>query len=89
MSRQKLATYRAHAKRRLRQMLHNDLDALLNGDTEEDGVTMSVLDSMVNRALAGFGFNVRVHSIHPSQTTKVEAPGTVEAGPALGVVRDS
>jgi hypothetical protein len=81
-------TYTATAKQRLRRLLHSQLDALLNGDTVEGGATISVLDSMVLRALQGFGFNVRVHSLHPDQTTKVEAPGTVAPGPAVGLVRD-
>lgn len=84
----KPTTYTAKAKLRLRQMLHDDLDRLLNGDTEEDGKQMSVLDSMVQRALAGFGFNVRVHSLHPDQTTKLEAGATVKAGASLGLVRE-
>ena len=80
-------TYTAVAKRRLRQMLHADLDRMLNGETVEDGVTMTTLDSMVGRALEGFGFNVRVHALHPSQTERREAPATVEPGPQVGLVR--
>jgi hypothetical protein len=84
----KKQTYAAVAKRRLRQMLHDQLDALLNGETLEDGKTISVLDSMVVRAVNGYGFNVRVHSLHPDQTQRVEAQGTVEPGAAVGLVRE-
>lgn len=77
-------------RKRTRQHLHDQLDALLNGQTtEDDGEVMSVLDSMVKRALAGYGFNVRVHTLHPAQTETVkEAPGTVVAGPQVSLVRD-
>ena len=88
MRRKKPTTYTAKAKQRLRQMLHDQLDAILNGDTEEAGQVMPVIDSMVMRAVAGYGFNVRVHSLHPDQTTKLEAGATVEPGPAVGLVRD-
>lgn len=86
---QKPSTLTAVARRRLRKLLHDDLDKLLNGMTkEDDGTELTVLDSMVMRAVAGYGFNVRVHSLHPSQTTRLEAPATVEPGPQVGLVRD-
>lgn len=88
MKRKKPTTYTAKAKQRLRQVLHDDLDRLLNGDTEEDGQRMSVLDSMVMRALAGYGFNVRVHSLHPDQTTRLEAGATVNPRASVGLVRE-
>ncbi len=86
----KPSTFNAVARRRLWKMLHDDLDKLLNGSTtEEDGTVMTVLDSMTMRAVAGYGFNVRVHSLHPSQTTeRKEAPATVEPGAPIGLVRE-
>lgn len=86
---QKPSTLTAVARRRLRKLLHDDLDKLLNGmTTEDDGTEMTVLDSMTMRAVAGYGFNVRVHSLHPDQTTRKEAPATVAPGPQVGLVRD-
>ena len=83
------STLTAVARRRLRKLLHADLDKLLNGTTtEDDGTVMTVLDSMTLRAVAGYGFNVRVHSLHPDQTTRLEAPGTVSPGPQVGLIRD-
>lgn len=86
----KMTTLHQTMRKRLRKVLHADLDKLLNGlTTEESGAEMTVLDSMTIRALAGYGFNVRVHSLHPDQTTRQEAPGTVEPGPQVGLVRDA
>lgn len=83
-------TLTAVARRRLRKLLHDDLDKLLNGmTTEDDGTVMTVLDSMTMRAISGYGFNVRVHSLHPDQTERKEAPATVEPGPPIGLVRDA
>jgi hypothetical protein len=84
-------TLNAKARKRLRQMLHDDLDRMLNGETvENDGTKMTTLDSMTMRALEGFGFNVRVHSLSPEQIAAgvTEAPGTVEPGTPLGLVRE-
>ena len=83
----------AKARKRLRRHLHDQLDAMLNGETvENDGTKMSTLDSMTMRALEGFGFNVRVHSLPPGQLegdgALKEAPGTVEQGPQIGLVRE-
>lgn len=80
----------AALRRSLRKTLHGQLDAILNGMTDEDGVRMGVIDSMVLRALRGFGFNVRVHALHPNDPNLKavsSAPGTVERGPALGLKR--
>ena len=80
----------AKLRRNLRKLLHEQLDSVLNGDTLEDGVTMSVMDSMVLRALQGFGFNVRVHALHPNDPAiTAQAPETVAPGPAVGLVRDA
>ena len=89
----KTSTLNAVARKRLRKFLHDQLDAMLNGETvENDGTKMSTLDSMTMRALEGFGFNVRVHSLPPGQLEGVgavkEAPGTVEQGPQIGLVRE-
>lgn len=84
-------TFNAKAKRRLRQMLHDDLDKMLNGETvENDGTKMTTLESMTMRALQGFGFNVRVHALPPESLTAgvKEAPATVEPGAQLGLVRE-
>lgn len=75
-------------KRRLKQMLHNQLDAILNGETQEEGVTMSALEGMTLRAMRGFAFNVSVSSLHPNQTKPVEPEPTVKPGAALGIVRE-
>lgn len=84
ISKTKLKKYRNH----VRKELHAQLDALLNGTTRSGDGTMAVIDEMVEQALAGFGFNVRVHSLHPdATTTRMEAPATVEAGPEIGLVR--
>jgi hypothetical protein len=88
VAKQRPGTYLATTKRRLRQHLHDQLDALLNGDTDEGGRQMPVLESMALRAMQGFYFNVRVHSLHPDQTQKQEAKGTVEPGAAVGLVRE-
>jgi len=81
-------TYTSAVRARLRKHLHAQLDALLNGRTEEDGKTLTVIDSMTARAIEGFYFNVRVHSLHPSQTTVKEAEGTVKAGPEIGLTKE-
>lgn len=81
----------AEARRRLRKLLHDDLDRGLNGMTiENDGTEMTTLDSMTMRALEGFGFSVRVHSLPPNQLAEgvKEAPGTVQPGPQIGLVRE-
>lgn len=85
----RMTTAHQAMRKKLRGHLHDQLDALLNGTTkEDDGAEMLVLDSMTMRALAGYGFNVRVHSLHPDQTQRQEAPETVTPGPAVGLVRD-
>jgi hypothetical protein len=83
----KPTTYTAMAKRRLRKLLHDKLDILLNGETEEDGVTVSVLDSMVAAAVQGYGFDVHVQSRRMSGPESLVPPGTVEPGPQVGLVR--
>lgn len=75
-------------RKRVRQGLHDQLDALLNGTTDDNGQEISTIDSMVLRALHGVHFNVRVHGLHPSETDKVEAAGTVTPGARLGLLRD-
>jgi hypothetical protein len=78
----------ALAKRKLRQMLHDQLDAMLNGDTEEEGHRVTVLDSMLVRAYEGYGFNVSVDSQHPDQLIKADnRPRTVAQGAQVGLVR--
>lgn len=77
-------------RKRLRHELHAQLDALLNGITvENDGSEMVTLDSMTMRALAGYGVNVRVHSLSPEQMRTVhEAAATVAEGPKVSMVRE-
>lgn len=77
----------AELRRRLRKLLHDQLDTVLNGMTTEDGKDISVCDSMLLRAMQGYGFDVQVSSRHPSDPKAMPAE-TVQAGPALGLVRD-
>lgn len=73
-------------RRKFRQMLHDQLDAMLNGmttdvdpETGADGKPMTVFDSMLMRSAVGYGFNVRVHSLSPEETQQHrEAPATVD-----------
>lgn len=86
----RMTTAHSVMRKRLRAELHAQLDALLNGLTvENDGTEMLTLDSMTMRALAGYGVNVRVHSLSPDQMRQVhEAAATVTEGPKVGLVRE-
>lgn len=84
-----MTTAHSVMRKKLRAELHAQLDVMLNGITQDTaGADVLVLDDMTVRALAGYGFNVRVHSLHPDQTTRQEAAGTVEQGPKVGLVRE-
>lgn len=72
-----ITTYLKVTEARLRTVLHEQLDQLLNG-TVDDGKPTPVITSLAHRALLGFGFTVRVDTVQPSDIEAGQIPDTVE-----------
>lgn len=78
MKRPPITAYLNVTAARLRTVLHEQLDSLLDGTTEEDGVATPVLTSLAKRALIGFGFTVRIDTVQPAQIERGLLPDTIE-----------
>lgn len=69
----------------LRQMLHVQLDAALDGATEmPDGSQGAVLDDLLVRQMAGYGVAIGLQCRHPSEDGRVTEELTAPVSPILG-----
>ena len=89
MKRKSVTQLRAEIKR----TAHTQLDTLLVGPAEmPDGTVGTVLDDIMVRAMAGYGFMVAISLRHPNEVGRVEedpsvTAKTAESKPLIEVVR--